>query len=263
MIGTAAYMSPEQARGQTVDKRTDIWAFGCVLYEMLTGPGGFRRETVTDTLAAVVTRRADWAMLPFEYLHGRPAESFDAASQRIRRAAFATWATCGFNWRRRPPTTRQHYKKDPRPWLALSFGLIAVVTAGVTLLWWASKSGGIPSSAVTRTTIALAANQELDAIQTTSPLAVSPDGRQLAYVARSGGRASLSLRTLDAFDGNALTGTEGARYPFFSPDSRWIAFLQTANSNVYPRPREDSVTIGDVPVPGRGGTRGTRWKYRL
>ena len=94
ILGTAAYMSPEQARGQPVDKRTDIWAFGCVLYEMLTGRVAFARETISDTIAAILEREADWSALPADHAAGRSHACCSAVSKRSPNDGCATLATC-------------------------------------------------------------------------------------------------------------------------------------------------------------------------
>jgi serine/threonine-protein kinase len=106
-------------------------------------------------------------------------------------------------------------------------GLVAAavaVAALATSAWLANRPAAAPAS-ITRTTVTLPVNQELDAIQTTAPLALSADGRQLAYVASSEGSTRLYVRSLDAFDAKPLEGTEGARYPFFAPDGQSIGFF--------------------------------------
>ncbi len=209
ILGTAAYMSPEQARGATVDKRADIWSFGVVLYEMLTGKQLFAGETVSDTLAAVLTREPEWEKVP-------------AKVRSLLRRCLAKDPKCRLRdigeamvgVERAPESAPVKH-----PWLAWSVAVALLLALSlVSVLYFGQKA---PAAAVTRLVIPLPEGQEL----TDSP-AISPDGRIVAYAAKQGSEEQqLFLRDLNSFDAKPVAGTKGASQPFFSPDSRWVAFL--------------------------------------
>jgi eukaryotic-like serine/threonine-protein kinase len=224
LLGTAAYMSPEQARGQDVDKRSDIWAFGCVLYEMLTGERPFAGATTTETLAAVLERQVDWTKLPsstpatIRTLLRRTLEKdprrrlHDIADVRIE-----------FDEVERSPDPVPAGK--PRSWIPWAIALGAVAIAAVVAAWAITTRAGPVSSSpppeVSRTVIVPAAPVPS---QGEGGLALSPDGRLLAYVAEHDGVRQLYLRHLDHFESAPIAGTEDADDPAFSPDGRWLAF---------------------------------------
>ncbi len=141
------------------------------------------------------------------------------------------------------------------PWALASVGLVAVSAVGVGI-WMIRGSGGDSLPSVTRTTVTLAADQQLDTQHRAMPLALSPDGRRLVYVAHSAGRAELYLRNLDAFETKPMAGTEGARYPFFSPDGQWVAFFAEDKLKRVSIQGGSPVTVCNTPVAGRGGTWG-------
>ena len=226
VIGTAAYMSPEQARGRAVDKRADIWAFGAVIYEMLTGKKTFEGETVSDVLAAVLRADIDWAALPAET---------PASVRRVLRRCLD-----------RDPKTRFHDVADARLEMDETFEasappaatspasrgggrlawLVAVVfalAAGVG--WWRALSAPrVAPQARTAFSVAIPASDSF-ASDDTPVLAISRDGRRLVYAAERGGGRQLFLRTLGELETRPLEGTTGARGPFFSPDGEWIGFF--------------------------------------
>jgi serine/threonine-protein kinase len=228
ILGTAAYMSPEQARGQPVDKRTDIWAFGCVLYEMLTGRSVFARSTLPDTLAGILENEPDWNVLP---------ERTPPLVRRILRRCLEK------DVRRRLRdigdarseledafTDGVAARPDKRWWR--SYVTSAVIAGGVFALVTAlllSRYGQPASQPVLRTSIMLPDGLDLARRAREYPLALSPDGERLALVGeRSGGGTSLYLRELNAIEPAAIPGTEGASNPFFSADGRWIGFFANA-----------------------------------
>jgi Tol biopolymer transport system component len=229
VLGTAAYMSPEQARGTAVDKRTDLWALGVVLYEMLTGERLFDGATVSDTLASVLRAEPNWSRLPAatpttlrKFLR-RCLEK--DRRQRFADAADARWelneavAELG-----EPPVANGGAIEQRAPlmrtrpaWIAAA--VLAVVGVGVTTVAIAVARQAVPAPPEIRVDIATP--------PTTAPLsfALSPDGRSIAFVATSDGRPKLWLRSLRDSRVGSLSGTEGARLPFWSPDSRSLGFF--------------------------------------
>ena len=259
IVGTVAYMSPEQARGQAVDKRTDIWAFGCVLYEMLTGRPPFAGATISDTIANVLQREPDWGVLPpatppairrlvvrsLDKDPGRRLRDIgDARADLADASVPATASGTGPSKGRRPDIWR----------IVAVAALGGVLVLSVVMRERFTRDTG-PSS-VTRTTLALPVDQELDTRAGAAPIALSPDGRRVAYVALRDGRAQLYIRELDAFEPMVMTGTDGAMYPFFSPDGMSVAFFADGKL-------KRASILGGAPVPicdardvGPGGTWG-------
>ena len=232
ILGTAAYMAPEQAKGRPVDRRADIWAFGCVLYEMLTGRRPFEGEDITETIAAVVSKEPDWTALPAatppsirrflqRLLVKNPKQRIDSAAVvRLElhevEAALKSGATeidaSGSGARQRWRT----------PAMAAT-GLLAA--AGAALATWASIPRPAPRvvAPVTRFVLPLPASQPLAQSFNAADIALSPDATHLAYTV--GLQSQLMLRALDQLDGAPLEGITGARAPFFSPDGAWVGYF--------------------------------------
>jgi serine/threonine protein kinase/Tol biopolymer transport system component len=221
ILGTAAYMSPEQARGQAADARSDIWAFGCVLYEMLGGTRAFPADGVTETLASVLRSEPDWAALP-----ARTPRSI----QRLLRRCLAKDPARRLSDVRDARLDLDETDGDPplplppaRSWLTRErVAWVAALGIAVLVAFAAQRSRG-PTGVVTPE----AAFVHLALPPTTAPasFAISPDGRQVAFVASNGGQSELWLRSLENGTQRVLRGTAGATYPFWSPDSRSIAFF--------------------------------------
>ena len=226
ILGTAAYMSPEQARGQTVDKRTDIWAFGCVLYEMLTGRAAFARETLTDTLAAILEREPDWAALPpsvpdsVRRLLARCLEK--DPRRRLRDIADAPMqldVDLDSTRMAGPPPGR--FRR--RWWVATPAAIVGLAALAVTPTIVGPRTS-LPPWAIDPVimSVAIPTSASLE----WSPPAVSADGRQVAWVASSSdGRTRIWTATLANGVPRDLEGTDGANTPFWSPDGRWIGFF--------------------------------------
>ncbi|MCM2257254.1 MAG: protein kinase [Vicinamibacteria bacterium] len=230
ILGTAAYMSPEQARGKAVDRRADIWAFGVVLYEMLTGRRLFAGETVSDVLAAVLTRNPDWQALPaaapagLRALLGRCLERDPrrrlqhmgdarvALEDLIANAGSASGVAS-------EPTTRP---RRTLAWLPLALAGLAGLGLGVGLVRRDPAAGmaGAPGGPV-RMEVPLAAG-----IRFLGDLALSPDGRVLVFTGQAAdGSRSLWQRSLDSLAIQPIAGTADARFPFWSPDGRRLGFF--------------------------------------
>ena len=238
ILGTAAYMSPEQARGRAVDKRTDIWAFGCVLYEMLTGHAVFTGDTLSDTIAAILDREPHWKALPEHTpssvrrllrrcLEKDPKRRLpDIADARLEIDEAETTPS---DARDAGPTVSSSIARvrtrERVGWIIAAACLTGLVA---TLAFNRAGSGDrtpadIPSYS---TSIVLPAGVSLWSGNPPGRFVLSPDGRRLAMVASdSTGRSMLWVRPLDSRVAQALGGTEGATYPFWSADSRFIAFL--------------------------------------
>jgi serine/threonine protein kinase/Tol biopolymer transport system component len=226
ILGTAAYMSPEQARGRVVDKRADIWAFGCILYEMLVGTAVFTGESTTDILADVVKADPDWAKLPA----ATPQHLIEVLKRclqknpkdRLRDVADARYAI-----EHAPPahhvvqTSRHERPSWPRALAWFVAG--AAVAAALMIALPLRRQNTAPADPV-HSTIVLPSNTSL-ALSRGSAVALSPDGRLLAFSGRAAGKTQLYLRALDQFEAKPLAGTDEAANPFFSPDGRWIGFF--------------------------------------
>jgi eukaryotic-like serine/threonine-protein kinase len=224
ILGTVAYMAPEQARGRPVDKRVDVWAFGCVLFEMLAGRSAFGGETVTDTLAAIMTRPPDLAQLPpgtprgIRRLLERCLERDPGRRLRDIGEARIALEADALGPDQVPAGPVASSRGRMAAWLAASLA-IAALAALAGWLWRAPA--GEASPRMVHFEVQPPAGSSI-----TRGLAVSPDGRHIAFVARRpDGRASLWLRAIDASELRELPDTLDARYPFWAPDSRRLGFF--------------------------------------
>jgi len=230
ILGTPAYMSPEQARGQAVDKRTDIWAFGCVLFEMLSGRRAFDGDTISDMVVSILEREPHWDALPAETpvpvrallercLRKDPRNRLhDIADARIelddgskplastRSATDATQRKSGRVW-------------DRLGWIAAA--ALAVALGGTMLL----NRRGVAPAAPELVEFPILAPEGSSLTNLAVDFAVSPDGRHVAFIANATAGSSLCVRSLAAVDVRPIRGTDGARNPFWSPDSQSIGFF--------------------------------------
>ena len=225
ILGTGAYMSPEQARGLPVDKRTDVWAFGCLLFEMLAGRRAFAGETGSEAMTAVLEREPDWSMLPEETPHTvrrllRRCLEKDP-HHRLHDIADARIEIDDVLAAKDPvaqPSPRSRVRQR-----VMTLASIAALTAGcVALGWWlrhaVASEEPVP---IRRSTWSLPAGLGLD-----SAPAVSPDGQHVAFTAVGGGTSrQLFVRPFSSLEAKAIPGTEGAMHPFWSPDSRSVGFF--------------------------------------
>jgi len=248
IIGTRAYMSPDQARGRPVDKRTDIWAFGCVLYEMLAGRRPFTGETTTDLLAAILDRDPDWTALPGSLhpgivrvvrgcLEKDPARRWhDIADVRLLLEDLPAAPTGSLAGRRLAVRERVAWATLPVLMAAASLGIfLATRTTPVgpsEIRFEATLPPGIASNF--------------------AQLAISPGGDQLVVAPIFEGRTPLWLRPMGSVSGRTLPGTDGAILPFWSPDGRSIGFFADRKLKKINLDSEAVEVLTNVQVP-RGG----------
>jgi Tol biopolymer transport system component/predicted Ser/Thr protein kinase len=230
ILGTAAYMSPEQVRGKVLDRRTDIWSFGCMLYEALAGRPPFAGDTVTEILATILKEDADWSALPpipspIERVLRRCLRKDPQA--RLRDIADARVEIEDALGESSPaliqPRPAERARSGWRAWI-VGAAVISVLVLGAVATWLVGIRGASRPQQMARFVIPLQPDQRLESALA-APLAIAPDGRTLVYVAvQPAGRTQLFLRGLDQFDATALPGTEGGSAPFFSADGRWVGF---------------------------------------
>jgi Tol biopolymer transport system component len=275
ILGTAAYMSPEQARSRSVDARADLWAFGCVLFETLTARRAFEGEDVTETIALIVKGEPDWSLLPAETpavirsllrqcLQKQPKQRLgDARSARlaledaIAQPALAAGAAGAV----RVAAPRMAWW----PAAAAAAGTAAMAALFVWALWPAPARE--PERLVTRLLLDVAPAAQLAGGLPPSPaLAISPDGRTIVFAGdlTEGGSQGQNLRIyrrrLDETVATPLPGTEGGFAPFFAPDGEWIAFLSWPDAQLKKVPAEGgpAVTIARI-GPASGILAGASW----
>ena len=265
ILGTAAYMSPEQATGSAVDKRSDVWAFGVVLWEMLTGRRIFEGETVSHTLAFVITKEPDWNAIPpdtppsirrllrrcLEKDRKRRLPDIASAQMEIDDAGATASSDVAVQIPASPSAPPGTSWQRALPW-----AVAAIATAGLAIvvaLWapWQTPppvlpvrvSGELGVNALIGSPGAPAAN-----------LAISPDGTTLAFVAADAGlsQVQLYMRRLDRLQSTAVPGTNNARDPFFSPDGEWVAFFADGKLKKVSVTGGAAVPLCDAPA-GRGG----------
>jgi Tol biopolymer transport system component len=228
ILGTAAYMSPEQARGRAVDRRADIWAFGAVLWEMLTGTALFAGETITDVLAAVLTRDPDWSALPpstpprlaallRRCLERDPRRRLQAMGE----ARLALEPGSGVHEVVAAPVRPARSRGLEWP-AALGLALVGAAI-GVAVLLLLAPGRQAPGAAPPRLAFGFDPPAGTSFV---GGVDVSRDGRSIVFVARdAAGQTALWLRDLDAVEPRRLSGTDGARFPFWSPDGRRLGFF--------------------------------------
>ena len=253
ILGTAAYMSPEQARGKRVDKRTDIWAFGVLVYEMLAGTRAYEGETVTDVIAAIVTREPDWDRLPatvpgrvkallHRCLQKEPMQRLrDIGDARIEIDAVdqdpGVVDASGMLITRAP-------RSQAIPWV------VAAVSIVIALAIWIGtrQAGSNATSLPGRFTVVLPPEQKVPQY---APIVLSPQGTDIVYEASVDGVAGLYRRRLDSLDPQLIPGTEGAAEPFVSPSGDAVGFYSNGATRT-------------VPLDGGQGqeiAKGGRWLY--
>jgi eukaryotic-like serine/threonine-protein kinase len=225
ILGTAAYMSPEQARGKPVDRRADIWAFGVVLYEMLTGRVLFGGDTLTDTIASVVKAEPDWAALPVDTPpHVRWL--LERCLRKDTRTRLQAIGDARMLMEEPPGAARDRAGESPSPrWLRMIATAIVVASVTAATMWWFRAK---PMNLVSARFDLTLPEGTGDSALVSAPQAVpSPDGRYLAFIAREArtGKNYLWVRPLDSLSAQRLDRSEGANFPFWSPDGQFVAFF--------------------------------------
>ena len=226
ILGTAAYMSPEQAKGKPVDKRSDIWAFGCVLFEMLTGQRPFGGEDVTDSIAFVITKEPDWTALPPNVSpalasHLRRCLAKDRRN-RIHDIADMRLALEGAFETSSGPLPAVS-KSGRRTWAAIAAGAFILLGAGVVGGWLFGARGTIEQRPVRRFMFGTSPGVFFIA-NTNRDLVLTPDGSRAVYFAMDGGTRRLFVRPLDSLAATAIRDAPLWYEPFVSPDGKWIGF---------------------------------------
>jgi Tol biopolymer transport system component len=224
VLGTPAYMSPEQARGKAVDKRADIWAFGAVLFEMLAGRRPFDGDDATELLGAIVRLEPRWDLLP-PTVPARVTQAIRVCLRKdpkhrvgdIRDVRLALDGAFETTVLQPAGTPALSAPRGRRPWIAIAVAAVAGIALAVPATWYLRRAA--PERSLTRL--------ELTTPPTADPLsmALSPDGRQLAFVAAGEAGPRLWVRQFDQAAARALQGTDGAAYPFWAPDGRAIGFF--------------------------------------
>jgi predicted Ser/Thr protein kinase len=236
LVGTMQYMAPEQLEGKEVDARTDIFAFGAMVYEMATGKRAFEGKTQASLIAAILEREPP----PMSSLQPMTPPALDRVVKRcLAKDRDDRWQTARdleveLKWiaeggsQAGPAPTRamKGFRALGRRALILSVGIFLLGAAIASLATWNLKpSPAPPSQPVSRTVITLPTGQQLGGLENGSAVALSPDGTHLVYVARQGSMQRLYLRAMDGLESTPIPGTEGAVNPFFSPDGHWLGFF--------------------------------------
>jgi eukaryotic-like serine/threonine-protein kinase len=232
ILGTVAYMSPEQAKGKAVDKRADIWAFGCVLYEMLTGQAAFQGEDITEILASVVKGESNLSLLPAN-LHPRVREAITRCLQKDLRRRYQGITDASYEIAQalaipggiltQPVKIAQprNRLKIMLPWIMAT--AILCVTIGVLVIW---KFKQTEPRQVIRLDYTLPEGQQFANLYNNCSLAVSPDGKQIVYSAAKG----LYIRSVNELTAKSIAGIEEkTNAPFFSPDGKWIGYFSVTD----------------------------------
>ena len=264
ILGTAAYMSPEQARGLPADRRSDIWSFGAVLYEMLTGQRAFAGEDTADVLASVLQRDIAWALLP-PTTPVHVVRLLRRCLERDRRKRLRDIGDALIELEGPSEPAVELASGAPRSprwaWTAVVATVSLAAGAGAMRLWpSSSEPADVLRLAVTVPDgwrVPMSAPRVARAIAADSAIAISRDGRQLAFVATKDGRSSLWVRALDGVAARNIEGTEGASNPFWSPDGSAVAYFAAGKLRKIVLATHEAITLCDVENP-RGGAWSSR-----
>jgi eukaryotic-like serine/threonine-protein kinase len=256
LLGTAAYMSPEQAKGRPADKRSDVWSFGCVLYEMLTGRRAFDGEDVTETIAAIVRDQPDWTLLPAN-VPGQIRLLLKKCLEKDRRARVSDIAVARFLLAESIPSTAASTAplRSRRRLLAIAavsaFG-VAMAAGGA---WLGARFKSQPALSPARFVLAPPQTLPLFLQGLDRDIVISPDGSHIVYRSTTGsGGTVFAVRGINDVTPRVLGGT-GGRAPFMSPDGRWIGYLaggELRKVSITGGPSIAITTLGSMP-------RGIHW----
>jgi serine/threonine protein kinase/Tol biopolymer transport system component len=239
IMGTAAYMSPEQAKGSAADRASDVWAFGCVLYEMLTSHAVFSGETTSEMLAAILKAEPDWRQLPPEIPEGI-RRLLRRCLQKEQKLRLRDIHDARLELDETPPA--QEAEKPLHLWRGL-VALTALIALGMAgWMFWTKAPGPISWFETVLP----------EDVTPTDSVSVSPDGRKLVFTAP--GKNGLWIRSFDALDWRPLPDTEGALSAFWSPDGRYLAFAVNNQIKKLDTTAGPSETLCTVPTDVRGGS---------
>jgi Tol biopolymer transport system component len=257
LLGTAAYMAPEQARGRPVDRRADIWAFGVVLFEMLTGKRLFDGETVSDVLAAVLTREVDFGLLP---------PSTPPAVANVLRRCLARDPRERLSWIgearhllvEAPQRAELAFTTPPRPRALLLAALPWAVAAALAAALLFSLRPRPSADVVAAELLPLPGTAFDLRVRGPGPAALSPDGSRIAFAAQARDAATLLyVRTIADGRVTEFPGSEGAQFPFWSPDGRWVAFFSRVDGKLKKAPVDGGTALTICrALNGKGGSWG-------
>ena len=249
IMGTASYMSPEQARGKAVDPRADVWAFGCCLYEALTGAKAFDGESVTDVLAAVVKNEPEWRALPSQLRNVVARCLRKDARQRIQHIGDVRVGIEEASSAPAPDdaTSRRSASLWPT-------AVAAVAAAAVA--WFLASPNADTARGVIRSELPISLTLQ-QPFGFNPSIAISPDGRYVAYVSRAMGPSEIYLRRLDELASTLVPGSQGGTMPFFSPDSQWLGFRRA--ETLMKVPLSGGAPIKIIEASGGGAVRGASW----
>jgi serine/threonine-protein kinase len=270
ILGTAAYMSPEQAKGKPVDRRSDIWAFGCVLYEMLTGTRAFKGDDVTDIITSVMRDTPDWSALPAATpagLRGLLARCLvrdpklrlrDIGEARI--ALTDVDAASDHSLGSAPPPRRTL----PRAALIAGAAMLVVVTTGTGWYWGSSNAAAPPTSVPPyRSEIVPVPQDAFDRRSTSAIFTFTPDGGTLIYASGDPASRLLYRRNRESHVAVPITGTEGGYGPFVSPDGGSVGFFADGAMKRVPLAGGAAQVIHNMRAPGAPDTLGFGWTTEL
>jgi Tol biopolymer transport system component len=259
VLGTAAYMAPEQAKGREADKRSDIWAFGCVLYEMLAGRRPFDGEDMTDVLGAVVRLEPAWEALPSDV----PAPVRTLLRQCLvkdRRRRVGDIAAVLYvldHHAGAAPTVPVAPRSNRVPWLVAALATLAMIATAVVVAWRVSRAGTLAPDVVQFTIAApektVFGGPFAGGTGRAAQLAISPDGRNIVFVAGAQPAFQLWLRPVASAEARPIQGTDGAAFPFWSPDSQFVAFFAGGKLKKVAIAGGPALELADASA-GRGGS---------
>jgi Tol biopolymer transport system component len=265
IVGTLQYMAPEQLEGKEVDARADIFAFGAVVYEMATRKRAFEGKSQASVISAIMSSDP----VPMTSLQPMTPPALDRVVKRcLAKETDERWQSANdltneLKWIAEggsqatfalAPAAKGIRALGRRP-LILGLGALLFGAASASLALWNLKPS--PPQPVTRTVINLPPGQQLAGLDGGPAVALSPDGTQLAYVARQGGIQQIYLRALDSLDAKPILGTEGGVSPFFSPDGQWLGFFVGGKLKKVSVSGGAAVTLADALLP-RGGSWGSQ-----